>query len=223
MILLVQRIKNFVVHIMSLHHLQKIWLCKFLFCLIPFYRFLISLRIHGKTTHMRWLWLVGSLKIWVSFAEYSLFYRALLHKRQVFLGILLIVPAHTYHCRITLSHYNCPIAIKITLNISGGHFWCVCIYSRCYGGISTWRVMAHVNKPWHMWMSRGKSTNLMRVRIYSSLKQHRKLMFLHLDVSSLLQNITSMQHLSYIHIDVVVHFVVHFETGLKFRVTAKRN
>ena len=28
---------------------------------------------------MGWLWLVGSLKIWVSFAEYRLFYRALLH------------------------------------------------------------------------------------------------------------------------------------------------
>ena len=34
---------------------------------------------------------VGSLKIQVSFAEYSLFYRALLQKRPMFLGSLLIV------------------------------------------------------------------------------------------------------------------------------------
>ena len=38
-----------------------------------------------------WLRLVGSLKISVSFAEYSLFYRALLQKRPVFLGSLLVV------------------------------------------------------------------------------------------------------------------------------------
>ena len=31
--------------------------------------------------NMGWLRLVGSLKLWVSFAEYSLFYRALLQKR----------------------------------------------------------------------------------------------------------------------------------------------
>jgi len=43
-------------------------------------------------THMGgWLWFIGSLKIQVSFAEYSLFYRALLQKRPMFLGRLLIV------------------------------------------------------------------------------------------------------------------------------------
>ena len=40
---------------------------------------------------MGWLWLVGSLQIKVSFAEYSLFYRVLLQKRPMFLGSLLIV------------------------------------------------------------------------------------------------------------------------------------
>ena len=40
---------------------------------------------------MGWLWLVGSLKSQVSFAEYSLFYRALLQKRPVILRSLLIV------------------------------------------------------------------------------------------------------------------------------------
>jgi len=40
---------------------------------------------------MGWLRLVGSLKLQVSFAEYSLFYRALLQKRPVILRSLLIV------------------------------------------------------------------------------------------------------------------------------------
>jgi len=40
---------------------------------------------------MGWLRLVGSLKLQVSFAEYRLFYRALLQKRPVILRSLLIV------------------------------------------------------------------------------------------------------------------------------------
>jgi len=38
---------------------------------------------------MGWLWLVGSIQLQVSFAEYSLFYRALLTKRPMILSILL--------------------------------------------------------------------------------------------------------------------------------------
>ena len=41
--------------------------------------------------HVGWLQLVGSLKLQVSFAEYSLFYRALLQKRPITLRSLLIV------------------------------------------------------------------------------------------------------------------------------------
>ena len=41
-----------------------------------------SPRYRALAIDMRWLRLVGSLKIWVSFAEYSLFYRALLGLRQ---------------------------------------------------------------------------------------------------------------------------------------------
>ena len=37
-------------------------------------------------TSLEWLWLVGSLKTYVSFAEFSLFHRALLQKRPMFLG-----------------------------------------------------------------------------------------------------------------------------------------
>jgi len=40
---------------------------------------------------MGWLRLVGSLKLYVSFAEYCLFYRALLQKRPIILRSLLIV------------------------------------------------------------------------------------------------------------------------------------
>jgi len=40
---------------------------------------------------MGWLWLVGSLKLYVSFAEYRLFYRALLQKRPIILRSILIV------------------------------------------------------------------------------------------------------------------------------------
>jgi len=54
-----------------------------------------SLRIDMCYFHlegpMGWLWLVGSLKIQVSSAEYSLFYRALLQKRPIILRSLLIV------------------------------------------------------------------------------------------------------------------------------------
>ena len=39
---------------------------------------------------MGWLQLVGSLKLPVSFAEYSLFYRALLQKRPIILRSLLL-------------------------------------------------------------------------------------------------------------------------------------
>ena len=42
--------------------------------------------IHSYMTrlnHIGWLQLVGSLKSYVSFAEYSLFYRALLQKRPI--------------------------------------------------------------------------------------------------------------------------------------------
>ena len=50
----------------------------------------------ASMSRMRWRRLVGSLKIQVSFAEYSLFDRALLQKRPMFLGSLLLVatPCH---------------------------------------------------------------------------------------------------------------------------------
>ena len=44
---------------------------------------------HLTYAPMGWLRLVGSIKLQVSFAEYSLFYRALLQKRRIMLSILL--------------------------------------------------------------------------------------------------------------------------------------
>ena len=50
---------------------------------------------------MGWLRLVGSLKSYVSFAEYRLFYRALLQKRPIILRRLLIVATpYARACRV---------------------------------------------------------------------------------------------------------------------------
>ena len=55
---------------------------------------------------MGWLRLVGSFKLQVSFAEYSLFYRALLQKRPIILRSLLIVATpYEAHIERTL-HYG---------------------------------------------------------------------------------------------------------------------
>jgi len=50
----------------------------------------------AQPSHMGWLRLVGSLKLQVSFAEFHLFYRALLQKRLIILRSLL-VEATPYH------------------------------------------------------------------------------------------------------------------------------
>jgi len=53
-------------------------------------RVLLS-EVRGILHYMGWIRLVGSLKFKVSFAEYSLFYRALVQKRSIILRSLLIV------------------------------------------------------------------------------------------------------------------------------------
>jgi len=50
---------------------------------------------------MGWLRLVGSLKLYVSFAEYSLFYGALLQKRLIIVRSLLTVTT-PYQCKRAL-------------------------------------------------------------------------------------------------------------------------
>jgi len=52
------------------------------------YRIYLSQRVTWLL-YMGWLQIVGSLKLWVSFAEYRLFYRALLQKRPMFFRSLL--------------------------------------------------------------------------------------------------------------------------------------
>jgi len=56
---------------------------------------------------MGWLRLVGSIKLYVSFAEYCLFYRALLQKRPIIVRSLLIV-ATSYLERETSCHTPPP-------------------------------------------------------------------------------------------------------------------
>jgi len=58
---------------------------------------------HTQIGHMGWLRLVGSLKLQVSFADYSLFYRALFQMRPIILRSLLVIatPYHTYEQVLT--------------------------------------------------------------------------------------------------------------------------
>ena len=72
---------------------------------------------------MGWLRLVGSLKWQVSFAEYRLFHRALLQKRPIILGILLIVAtphiapiqhkAHIWVSHVARMHESCCICKSV--------------------------------------------------------------------------------------------------------------
>ena len=48
------------------------------------------MHLNFSNCSMRWLPLVGSFKLQVSFAEYRLFYRALLQKRPILLRSLLL-------------------------------------------------------------------------------------------------------------------------------------
>ena len=67
--------------------------------------------IHPSYT-MEWFRLVGSLKLHVSFAEYRLFYRALLQRGPVIWRSLLIVA--TPYCNLTSQSFFHPIRSSIT-------------------------------------------------------------------------------------------------------------
>jgi len=71
---------------------------------------LMSTEFFSIFSAMGWLWLAGSLKLYVSFAQYSLFYRALLQKKPKILGSLLIVA----------TPYRSPCALYV----------CVCVNER---------------------------------------------------------------------------------------------
>ena len=60
-------------------------------------------------SHMGWLRLVGSLKLWVSVAEYSLFYRALLQKRPVIFAASImrwLWLAGSFKLKVSLAEYS---------------------------------------------------------------------------------------------------------------------
>ena len=75
-------------------------------------------------TYMGWLRLVGSLNSFVSFSEYSLFYRSLLQKRPM-LGSLLM---YQWHVRI-ICIYICTYHIHICICIMATHTY---IYTYVY-------------------------------------------------------------------------------------------
>jgi len=69
---------------------------------------LCSKRWLWRISTMEWLRLVGSLKLEVSLAEYSLFYRALLQKRPKFLRSLLIIATpYPSTTRNSIKHILC--------------------------------------------------------------------------------------------------------------------
>jgi len=63
---------------------------------------------HMGMSHMGWLRLVGSLKLQVSFAEYSLFYRALLQKRPM---------SHMGMSQVIRTNESCHICVWVMSHI----------------------------------------------------------------------------------------------------------
>ena len=87
-------------------------------------------------SHMGWLRLVGSLKLYVSFAEYRLFYRALLQKRPIILRSLLVeaTPYVTYKGdRLTQSYE----ASHCDMHLSAGHVYVYMNHVTYTGDVST--------------------------------------------------------------------------------------
>ena len=85
--------------------------------------------------HMGWLRLVGSIKLQVSFAEYSLFYRALLQKGPVILSILLTqatpcihtINVHTICIHVNVLHtHQCTYTSMCTQSV---YMWIYVLYA----------------------------------------------------------------------------------------------
>ena len=75
---------------------------------------------------MGWLRLVGSLKSLVFFAEYHLFYRALLQKRRIIFRSLLIV-ATPYTYILTHIQWNAQDTKVVCITVFVCLFVCVCM------------------------------------------------------------------------------------------------
>ena len=84
--------------------------------------------------HMGWLWLVSSLKSQVSFAEYHLFYRALLQKRPKTSRSLLIVA--------TAELLSRPSSLRMYIYTHTYKFLGVCIYMQLHTYTCTQKIMS---------------------------------------------------------------------------------
>jgi len=73
-----------------------------------------------------WLQVVGSFKLHVSFAEYRLFYRALLQKRPIILRSLLIV-ATPYQCDVAV----CCCSVLLQCVVAVRYCFCFCVFVQC--------------------------------------------------------------------------------------------
>ena len=108
----------------QLRHLQKVYTC----LRTMIYRAYKSdtYKSFLSDTRMGWLWLVGSLELQVSFAEYSLFYRVLLQKRPIISSSLLVI-ATSYRPRSFLEagfRPLCPpVVYFIPLSRTKPAFW----------------------------------------------------------------------------------------------------
>jgi len=123
---------------------------------------------------MGWLRSVGSIKLWVSFAEYCLFYRALLQNRPMILSILL-TNATSYLDSVTLCLLQCVLqnllqCLKCNSSVC---FSSVCVAMRvvqyldsvtrkipslALEGFSVWLVLQHVLQRWGLCRSLCYST-----------------------------------------------------------------
>ena len=86
---------------------------------------------------MGWLRLIGSNKLQVSFAEYSLFYRALLQKRPLFVSILLTSERDIVHTYLVFSCEVLFAALMIAyvcvcVSVMPGVCVCVCVCLRVF-------------------------------------------------------------------------------------------
>jgi len=73
--------------------------------------------IQKRVPPMGWLRLVGSLQLQVAFAEYSLFYRALLQKRPIILRRLLIVATATVRGHVLFMFWSVSTCCRSLLRI----------------------------------------------------------------------------------------------------------
>ena len=106
---------------------------------------------HSIQHTMGWLRLVGSLKLQVSFAEYRLFYRALLQKRPLLLRSLLIVATPCLYGIVSeedLSHCMCLTHDWLTSHMRVSHVtYMIEMTSRHISQFVNWS-MSHISRAW---------------------------------------------------------------------------